>query len=266
MVFVRHGVPGERVQVAQGGGGDGFALRRETLHRAPEVALGGAPAQHQQVGWILQSGQQLLGLVDEVLDLSKNEQKQPGFLAINPNGRIPAIVDRAAGDLAVFESGAILMYLAEKFDAFLPATGPARAECLSWLFWQMGSAPYVGGGFGHFSKDFKTLTDTSHGLLVRFVFMLHHNLGFDCIAGNKFVTGHTINLDADFVREARKGTGILDSDIATFGSLLVLINQLKRHTTNIGGAICASFNTNKGFSHLWLLVISVNRVYYTLFV
>ena len=85
------------------------------------------------------------------IDLAKQEQKAPEFLAMNPNGRIPVIVDRDNDDFVVFESGAILVYLAEKFGAFLPQ-GPARAECFSWLFWQMGSAPYLGGGFGHFYR------------------------------------------------------------------------------------------------------------------
>jgi GSH-dependent disulfide-bond oxidoreductase len=75
-----------------------------------------------------------------------------GFVAVNPNSKIPALLDRSAPEpVRVFESGAILLYLAEKFGgAFLPAGGRARAECLSWLFWQMGAAPFLGGGFGHF--------------------------------------------------------------------------------------------------------------------
>ena len=83
------------------------------------------------------------------VDLAAGQQKTPAFLRLNPNGRIPVIVDRDANDFAVFESGAILLYLAEKSGALLPA-GPARTECLNWLFWQMASAPCVGGGFGHF--------------------------------------------------------------------------------------------------------------------
>jgi len=75
-----------------------------------------------------------------------------GFVAVNPNSKIPALMDRSGPKpIRVFESGAILLYLAEKFGAFVPAKdSPERAECLSWLFWQMGSAPYLGGGFGHF--------------------------------------------------------------------------------------------------------------------
>ena len=74
-----------------------------------------------------------------------------GFVEVNPNSKIPALMDRSGPTpVRVFESGAILMHLAEKFGVLLPASGPARAETLSWLFWQMGSAPYLGGGFGHF--------------------------------------------------------------------------------------------------------------------
>src|SRR5215469_15855783 len=74
-----------------------------------------------------------------------------GFVAVNPNSKIPALTDRSGPTpIRIFESGAILLHLAEKFGAFLPSGGEARAECLSWLFWQMGSAPYLGGGFGHF--------------------------------------------------------------------------------------------------------------------
>jgi GST-like protein len=74
-----------------------------------------------------------------------------GFVAVNPNSKIPALMDRSGPKpIRVFESGAILLHLAEKFGALIPATPEGRAECLSWLFWQMGSAPYLGGGFGHF--------------------------------------------------------------------------------------------------------------------
>ncbi len=86
-----------------------------------------------------------------LIRISDGDQFGSGFVAANPNSKIPALVDRSGAEpVRVFESGAILLYLAEKFGAFLPADGPARAESLSWLFWQMGSAPYLGGGFGHF--------------------------------------------------------------------------------------------------------------------
>ena len=83
--------------------------------------------------------------------INEGDQFGNGFVAVNPNSKIPALMDRSgAKPVRVFESGAILVYLAEKFGAFLPTQPAMRAECLSWLFWQMGSAPYLGGGFGHF--------------------------------------------------------------------------------------------------------------------
>ncbi len=86
-----------------------------------------------------------------LIKIGDGDQFGSGFVAINPNSKIPALLDRSGPKpIRVFESGAILVHLAEKFDAFLPKEAAARAECLSWLFWQMGSAPYLGGGFGHF--------------------------------------------------------------------------------------------------------------------
>ncbi|MBV9249137.1 MAG: glutathione-dependent disulfide-bond oxidoreductase, partial [Acetobacteraceae bacterium] len=99
------------------------------------LALGHAGAEYD--AWLIRIGE--------------GDQFGSGFVAINPNSKIPALVDRSGPQpVRVFESGAILMYLAEKFGAFLPTEAAIRAECLSWLFWQMGSAPYLGGGFGHF--------------------------------------------------------------------------------------------------------------------
>ncbi len=86
-----------------------------------------------------------------LIDISEGDQFGSGFVAVNPNSKIPALLDRSTTPpTRVFESGAMLVYLAEKFGAFLPTEPSARAECLSWLFFQMGSAPYIGGGFGHF--------------------------------------------------------------------------------------------------------------------
>ncbi len=85
------------------------------------------------------------------VNILEGHQFGSGFVAINPNAKIPAMVDRSGPEpIRIFESGAILVHLAEKFDAFLPRDAKTRAECLSWLFWQMGSAPFLGGGFGHF--------------------------------------------------------------------------------------------------------------------
>ena len=111
------------------------------------------------------NGQKVTILLEELLELghtgaeydawliriNEGHQFGSGFVEVNPNSKIPALMDHSGADpVRVFESGAILQHLAEKFGAFLPASGAARAECLSWLFWQMGSAPFLGGGFGHF--------------------------------------------------------------------------------------------------------------------
>ncbi len=99
------------------------------------LALGHAGAEYD--AWLIRIGE--------------GDQFGSGFVAVNPNSKIPALVDHCGAEpIRVFESGAILVHLAEKFGAFLPTEPAARAECLSWLFWQVGSAPYLGGGFGHF--------------------------------------------------------------------------------------------------------------------
>lgn len=99
------------------------------------LALGHAGAQYD--AWLIR--------------IHKGEQFGSGFVDMNPNSKIPALCDYSTPEpIRVFESGAILMYLAEKFSAFLPSKPAERAECLSWLFWQMGSTPFLGGGFGHF--------------------------------------------------------------------------------------------------------------------
>ena len=99
------------------------------------LALGHAGAEYD--AWLIRIGE--------------GEQFGSGFVAVNPNSKIPALLDRSGlTPIRVFETGAILVYLAEKFGALLPKDVATRSECLSWLFWQMGSAPYLGGGFGHF--------------------------------------------------------------------------------------------------------------------
>ena len=128
-----------------------------------ELPVGKHPLQLYSLG--TPNGVKVTVMLEELLDLghagaeydawliriSEGDQFSSGFVAANPNSKIPALVDRSGPDpVRVFESGAILFYLAEKFGAFLPIESAARAECLSWLFWQMGSAPFLGGGFGHF--------------------------------------------------------------------------------------------------------------------
>jgi GST-like protein len=128
-----------------------------------ELPVGRHPMQLYSLG--TPNGQKVTIMLEELLALGharaeydawlikigEGDQFGSGFVAANPNSKIPALVDRSGPTpIRVFESGAILLYLAEKFGAFLPKEGATQAECLSWLFWQMGSAPYLGGGFGHF--------------------------------------------------------------------------------------------------------------------
>ena len=128
-----------------------------------ELPVGKHPLQLYSLG--TPNGQKVTIMLEELLALghagaeydawlikiSEGDQFGSGFVQINPNSKIPALVDHSEpAPIRVFESGAILTYLAEKFGAFLPTDRPARAETLSWLFWQMGSAPFLGGGFGHF--------------------------------------------------------------------------------------------------------------------
>lgn len=127
-----------------------------------DLPVGSHPFQLYSLG--SPNGQKVTILLEELLaaghagaeydawyvDIMEAEQFSSGFVAVNPNSKIPALLDRSGPQaVRVFESGAILLHLAEKFGAFVPA-GAARAECLSWLFWQMSTAPVIGGGFGHF--------------------------------------------------------------------------------------------------------------------
>ena len=128
-----------------------------------ELPVGRHPMQLYSLG--TPNGQKVTILLEELLalghagaeydawliNIGKGDQFGSGFVAVNPNSKIPALLDRSGSTpIRLFESGAMLLHLAEKFGAFLPKDAAGRAECLSWLFWQMGSAPYLGGGFGHF--------------------------------------------------------------------------------------------------------------------
>ena len=128
-----------------------------------ELPVGKHPLQLYSLG--TPNGQKVTILLEELLalgikeaeydawliNIGEGDQFSSGFVGINPNSKIPALVDRSGAEpIRVFESGSILVHLAEKFSVFLPTTQPERAETLSWLFWQVGSAPFAGGGFGHF--------------------------------------------------------------------------------------------------------------------
>ncbi|MBS0482776.1 MAG: glutathione-dependent disulfide-bond oxidoreductase [Proteobacteria bacterium] len=148
-----------------GNGGPFAAINRPTAGAQveKELPVGKHPFQLYSLG--TPNGQKATIMFEELLEaghsdaeydawlinIGQGDQFTSGFVAINPNSKIPALLDRSGPEpIRVFESGAILLHLAEKFGAFLPSEGKARAECLSWLMWQMGSAPFIGGGFGHF--------------------------------------------------------------------------------------------------------------------
>lgn len=149
----------------QGNGGRFANINRPTAGATheKELPVGRHPLQLYSLG--TPNGVKVTVMLEELLSLGhsgaeydawlirigEGDQFGSGFVSINPNSKIPALLDRSGPKpIRVFESGAILLYLAEKFGALVPTEAAARAECLSWLFWQMGSAPYLGGGFGHF--------------------------------------------------------------------------------------------------------------------
>ncbi|WP_426099183.1 glutathione-dependent disulfide-bond oxidoreductase [Providencia sp. PROV200] len=158
-------VPPKVWQWEQGNGGKFANINRPisgATHEKP-LPIGKYPLQLYSLG--TPNGQKVTIMLEELLalgikeaeydawliNIGEGDQFSSGFVEVNPNSKIPALVDRSGKEpIRVFESGSILTYLAEKFSAFLPATQPERAETLSWLFWQMGSAPFAGGGFGHF--------------------------------------------------------------------------------------------------------------------
>jgi GST-like protein len=149
----------------QGGGGRFASINRPVAGATHEKELPVGRHPLQLYSLATPNGVKVTVLLEELLALgytgadydawliriNEGDQFSSGFVAVNPNSKIPALLDRSGPTpVRVFESGSILLYLAEKFGAFLPTETAARAECLSWLFWQMGAGPYLGGGFGHF--------------------------------------------------------------------------------------------------------------------
>ena len=190
-----------------------------------ELPVGKHP--HQLYSLATPNGVKVTVMFEELLALGKEEaeydawlirigdgdQFGSGFVGVNPNSKIPALLDVSTPTpTRVFESGAILFYLAEKFDAFLPDDPSERAECMSWLFWQMGSAPYLGGGFGHFyhyaPENFEYPIDRFAMEVKRQLDVLDQNL-----ATRAYLSGNDYNI----------------ADIATYAwyGNLVLHNQYK---------------------------------------
>ena len=149
----------------QGGGGRFASINRPIAGATHERELPTGKHPLQLYSLATPNGQKVTIMLEELLALGQKgaeydahlitigegDQFGSGFVALNPNSKIPALMDHSVNPpLRLFESGSILLYLAEKFDALLPTDLAGRTECLNWLFWQMGSAPYLGGGFGHF--------------------------------------------------------------------------------------------------------------------
>jgi len=129
-----------------------------------------------------------------LIRITDGNQFGSGFASANPNSKIPALVDRSGRTpIRVFESGAILVHLAEKFGSFMPTAGPARAACWSWLFWQMGSAPYLGGGFGHFYAYAPTKIEYA---IDRFAMEVKRQLDVldRHLADNEYMAGHDFSI------------------------------------------------------------------------
>ena len=158
-------VPPKVWKLSTDGGGAWSKINRPVAGATHDKALPVGEHPLQLYSLATPNGVKVTVMLEELLALGKREaeydaylinigdgdQFGSGFVELNPNSKIPVLLDRSTSPpTRIFESGAILVYLAEKFDAFLPKDPAARAECMSWLFWQMGSAPYLGGGFGHF--------------------------------------------------------------------------------------------------------------------
>lgn len=148
-------------------GGEWASINRPTAGAREEKDLPVGKHPHQLYSLATPNGQKVTIMFEELLAkgieeaeydahlirIGDGDQFGSGFVAINPNSKVPAMVDQSMDPpVRVFESGSILFYLAEKFGEFLPSSGPQRTEVMNWLFWQMGAAPFVGGGFGHFYR------------------------------------------------------------------------------------------------------------------
>jgi len=170
-----------------------------------------------------------------LINISEGDQFGSGFVDINPNSKIPALLDRSGtAPVRVFESGSILVYLAEKFGAFLPTAQPARAETLSWLFWQMGAGPFLGGGFGHFYAYAPTKIEYA---IDRFAMEVKRQLDVldRRLADNEYIAGadYTIADMAIWPWYGALAKGLAYGDAATFLSVDEY-KHVQRWTEQIG--------------------------------
>ena len=212
-------------------GGNFASINKPTAGAAEEVELPEGENSFQLYSLATPNGVKVTVMLEELLELghsdseydaflikiSQGQQFGSGFVAINPNSKIPALLDKSTTPATrVFESGAILIYLAEKFAEFYPTDPVARAECLSWLMWQMGAAPFLGGGFGHFyayAPEKWEYPINRYALEVkRQLDLLDKNL-----ASNRFLCGEDYNI-ADIANYPWYGAAVLHNlyDAAEF--------------------------------------------------
>ena len=177
-----------------------------------------------------------------LINIGEGQQFSSGFVDINPNSKIPALVDHSTTPpTRVFESGAIMLYLAEKFEAFVPSQGAERAECLSWLFWQIGSAPYLGGGFGHF---YAYAPEKLEYPINRFAMEIKRQLDVldRDLASRRFLCGDDYNI-ADMAVYSWYGqlvlTGLYESkefrDVVSYPHLVRWATEIHEHTAERRG-------------------------------
>jgi|TARA_B110000438_G_scaffold138862_1_gene134185 GST-like protein len=212
-------------------GGNFASINKPTAGAAEEVELPEGENSFQLYSLATPNGVKVTVMLEELLELGHNDSEYDaflikisqgqqfgsGFVAINPNSKIPALLDKSTTPATrVFESGAILIYLAEKFAEFYPTDPVARAECLSWLMWQMGAAPFLGGGFGHFyayAPEKWEYPINRYALEVkRQLDLLDKNL-----ASNRFLCGEDYNI-ADIANYPWYGAAVLHNlyDAAEF--------------------------------------------------
>lgn len=230
-------------------GGRFAKINRPTAGAQQEKALpvGKHPLQLYSLG--TPNGVKITVLLEELLELNKpeaeydawlvnigeGEQFGSDFVDANPNSKIPALVDRSGeSPIRVFESGAILMYLAEKFEAFIPTEAAARAECLSWLFWNIGSVPFLGGGFGHFyayaPEKYEYPIDRYAMEVKRQLDVLDQNL-----ASRRYLCGDEYNI-ADMANHAWYGNLVLGSlyeaqeflDVASYKNVIRWAKEIQQ--------------------------------------
>lgn len=230
-------------------GGRFAKINRPTAGAQQEKALpvGKHPLQLYSLG--TPNGVKITVLLEELLELNKpeaeydawlvnigeGEQFGSDFVDANPNSKIPALVDRSGeSPIRVFESGAILMYLAEKFEAFIPTEAAARAECLSWLFWNIGSVPFLGGGFGHFyayaPEKYEYPIDRYAMEVKRQLDVLDQNL-----ASRRYLCGDEYNI-ADMANHAWYGNLVLGSlyeaqeflDVASYNNVIRWAKEIQQ--------------------------------------